>query len=195
MISFPHSREGPLRSGLETNAVAGYFRLRPSGFGGPAGALAKAGSCHCRSLKSASLNRPAPWTRMSSRKRSAAAGRFKEFPGGHRSRAIPVPIPNTEVKPATADGTAGAALWESRSLPGIYRAEKPRLGNQDGAFPLYGSSAHIRRQSAQGHDKAWPSRFVSVLATTVLIPQSRFVRGGRGATPVPSLSIFLVFKL
>src|SRR5687767_13223163 len=42
-----------------------------------------------------------------------------KFPGGHRSRVTPVPIPNTEVKPATADGTARAGGWESRSLPGI----------------------------------------------------------------------------
>ena len=47
------------------------------------------------------------------------AGPFNHFPGGHRSRATPVPIPNTVVKPATADGTAEATLWESRSLPGI----------------------------------------------------------------------------
>ena len=43
-----------------------------------------------------------------------------EFPGGHRRRVTPVPIPNTEVKPSTADGTAWATVWESRSLPGIY---------------------------------------------------------------------------
>ena len=42
-----------------------------------------------------------------------------KFPGDHRSRVTPVPIPNTEVKPATADGTARAGGWESRSLPGI----------------------------------------------------------------------------
>src|SRR6266540_1274719 len=42
-----------------------------------------------------------------------------EFPGGHRSRVTPVPIPNTEVKPATADGTARVGAWESRSLPGV----------------------------------------------------------------------------
>ena len=45
-----------------------------------------------------------------------------KFPGGHRSRVTPVPIPNTEVKPATADGTARAGGWESRSLPGINSA-------------------------------------------------------------------------
>ena len=43
-----------------------------------------------------------------------------KFPGGHRSRVTPVPIPNTEVKPATADGTAWVTAWESRSLPGLF---------------------------------------------------------------------------
>ena len=44
-----------------------------------------------------------------------------KFPGGHRGRVTPVPIPNTEVKPATADGTACVGVWESRSLPGFNR--------------------------------------------------------------------------
>ena len=60
-----------------------------------------------------------------------------EFPGGHRGRVTPVPIPNTEVKPATADGTACAGVWESRSLPGInYKAQACALG----PFRLYGYS-------------------------------------------------------
>ena len=42
-----------------------------------------------------------------------------KFAGGHRSRVTPVPIPNTEVKPATADGTAWETVWESRSLPAL----------------------------------------------------------------------------
>ena len=37
--------------------------------------------------------------------------------GGDAERATPVPIPNTEVKPLRADGTARAAVWESRSPP------------------------------------------------------------------------------
>ena len=37
--------------------------------------------------------------------------------GGYSSGATPVPIPNTEVKPARADGTAWATVWESRSPP------------------------------------------------------------------------------
>ena len=47
-----------------------------------------------------------------------------KFPGGHRGRVTPVPIPNTEVKPATADGTACAGAWESRSLPGLFFAAR-----------------------------------------------------------------------
>ena len=42
------------------------------------------------------------------------------FAGGHRIRDPPVPIPNTEVKPDTADGTARETVWESRSLPALF---------------------------------------------------------------------------
>ena len=60
--------------------------------------------------------------------------RYK-FPGGHRGRVTPVPIPNTEVKPATADGTACAGVWESRSLPGI-NSLKARSDLRTGLFHL-----------------------------------------------------------
>src|SRR5688500_14084540 len=51
------------------------------------------------------------------RRRKAQANKF---PGGHRSRVTPVRIPNTQVTPATADGTARVGAWESRSVPGIH---------------------------------------------------------------------------
>ena len=41
------------------------------------------------------------------------------FPGGYTGEVTPVPIPNTEVKLSRANGTAGATLWESRTLPGF----------------------------------------------------------------------------
>src|SRR5439155_18839209 len=41
------------------------------------------------------------------------------LPGGNAGGATPVPIPNTEVQPSRADGTALATAWESRSLPGL----------------------------------------------------------------------------
>src|ERR1700687_4466901 len=51
--------------------------------------------------------------------------------GGHRSRVTPVPIPNTEVKLATADGTAWETVWESRSLPAVI-PRKPDGGDPVG---------------------------------------------------------------
>ena len=48
------------------------------------------------------------------------------FSGGHRRGATPVPIPNTEVKPSTGDGTRGAVRWESSKLPGL-KYKSPRL--------------------------------------------------------------------
>jgi hypothetical protein len=37
--------------------------------------------------------------------------------GGNGEGETPVPIPNTEVKTFSADGTAREAVWESRSPP------------------------------------------------------------------------------
>ena len=39
------------------------------------------------------------------------------FLGNHGEGETPVPIPNTEVKPFSADGTAWVTVWESRTLP------------------------------------------------------------------------------
>ena len=52
-----------------------------------------------------------------------AADLFK-LCGGYFGGVTPVPIPNTEVKPSTADGTAWETAWESRSLPGLFIAKK-----------------------------------------------------------------------
>ena len=41
----------------------------------------------------------------------------RKVSGDHSGRVTPVPIPNTEVKPACADGTWGETPWESRSSP------------------------------------------------------------------------------
>ena len=40
------------------------------------------------------------------------------FLGDHGEGETPVPIPNTAVKPLSADGTALATVWESRTQPG-----------------------------------------------------------------------------
>ena len=47
------------------------------------------------------------------------------FFGGNSESVTPVPIPNTEVKPLSADGTAREAWWESRSPPILFFVVKP----------------------------------------------------------------------
>ena len=60
---------------------------------------------------------------------------YNRFLGGYAEGVTPVPIPNTEVKPLRADGTAWVAVWESRSPPGIERQRAPSL-QSDGALCL-----------------------------------------------------------
>src|SRR5438874_532324 len=58
--------------------------------------------------------------------------RFGDYGGGE----TPVPFPNTEVKPSSADGTVGVTRWESRSLPSTYiKSRRPR-GWRDFIFSL-----------------------------------------------------------
>ena len=59
------------------------------------------------------------------------------FSGGCSEGETPVPIPNTEGKPLSADGTAWVTVWESRSLPGIIY--KTALGHSESRFPFWRS--------------------------------------------------------
>ena len=51
--------------------------------------------------------------------------------GGYSVEATPDPIPNSEVKLYSADGTAGTSLWESKSSPEIMG---PEGGDLSGPF-------------------------------------------------------------
>ena len=55
---------------------------------------------------------------------SAAASqrppRTRQVSGGDIEEVTPDPIPNSEVKLVGADGTARVAVWESRTLPGLF---------------------------------------------------------------------------
>ena len=57
--------------------------------------------------------------------RSRPLAEANKFLGGYAEGVTPVPIPNTEVKPLWADGTARVAVWESRSPPGILFTNAP----------------------------------------------------------------------
>jgi hypothetical protein len=43
-----------------------------------------------------------------------AVAHLRQFAGEFTARVPPVPIPNTEVKPRWADGTARVSVWEIR---------------------------------------------------------------------------------
>jgi hypothetical protein len=64
------------------------------------------------------------------------------FLGDSSEGVTPVPIPNTEVKPLSADGTARETGWESRSLPGL---TKPRFDRVE-AFLFLQNAQHVRGQ-------------------------------------------------
>ena len=62
--------------------------------------------------------------------------RFNRVSGDRTERVTPVPIPNTEVKPLRADGTARATAWETRSLPGLTKDSEEPQGSSE-FFVLY----------------------------------------------------------
>ena len=51
-----------------------------------------------------------------------------QFSGDNGERDPPVPIPNTEVKPFSADGTWLETTWESRTLPDSMKKELTPYG-------------------------------------------------------------------
>ena len=93
--------------------------------------------------------------------------------GGHSGGDTPLPIPNREVKPASADGTRGASPRESRTPPSLY----PQIGS-----PL--ARASDRATIPEGvrsrpQCRRSPSRLVDCLAWSFATAISCFVRGRR----------------
>ena len=60
--------------------------------------------------------------------------------GDYGERDPPVPMPNTEVKPFSADGTWLETTWESRTLPDSMKKNPPLLGVGSFSFHLQRSS-------------------------------------------------------
>ena len=81
-----------------------------------------------RGGRTAALGRPGV------RSRTITASRSK-ISGDHGGGATPVPIPNTAVKPASADGTWGETPWESRTSPEYFEEMGPRESGGPSAIP------------------------------------------------------------
>ena len=60
---------------------------------------------------------------------------LSRFSGGLSERETPLPIPNREVKPLSADGTWLARAWESRTPPVYLRTRAAHMG---GPWRFYG---------------------------------------------------------
>lgn len=56
-------------------------------------------------------------TRTGNPGQGAPPSGVRDRAGGHGGRETPGPIPNPEVKPSSADGTARGSVWESRRPP------------------------------------------------------------------------------
>ena len=61
------------------------------------------------------------------------------FSGGYSGGDTPVPIPNTAVKPARADGTWRVTSWESRSPPGYFE-EMPAFVSTKAGISMFNTS-------------------------------------------------------
>ena len=79
------------------------------------------------------LHRSLPFVCLRANRYLRAFDNRIDFLGGYIVGVTPVPIPNTEVKPYGADGTARETVWESRSPPG-FTLEKARGSNQGPSF-------------------------------------------------------------
>src|SRR6266536_5534578 len=58
-----------------------------------------------------------PAAALTELRRGGAGQTSQESFGDHSERETPGPIPNPEAKPLSADGTARATAWESRTSP------------------------------------------------------------------------------
>ena len=54
-----------------------------------------------------------------------------DISGGNSGGETPVPIPNTAVKPSSADGTAWVTLWESRTPPGARKPSREKKPSEE----------------------------------------------------------------
>ena len=70
--------------------------------------------------------------------------------GGHSERETPGPIPNPEVKPFSADGTATERLWESRTPPNIFSVRSGTTTSGPAPDAFHDVPCARRRNGRQG---------------------------------------------
>ena len=85
---------------------------------------------------------------VENRTRYGLAGTVSSVSGGYSGEVTPDPIPNSEVKLASANGTARVTLWESRTPPDLSWNPPTQVGG----FFFYGASTpgSNRREVSSG---------------------------------------------
>ena len=86
----------------------------------------------------------------------------QSFSGDDVGGAIPDPIPNSEVKPYSAEDTAWVTVWENRTLPGSSYTEALQAEEAWGAFlfctqPVCGFRSHTHisiSQNPEAHSRS-----------------------------------------
>ena len=101
-------------------------------------------------------------TRTGNPGQGAPPSGVRDRAGGHGGRETPGPIPNPEVKPSSADGTARGSVWESRKPPDHttipaggrepHQGPPPPAGGQP--FNNHTSTRHPTRQPGPPDNRA-----------------------------------------
>ena len=81
------------------------------------------------------------------------------FSGGPSEGETPVPIPNTAVKLLSADGTAWATAWESRSPPGVISI---KARETSGSFRDFKKSMHVFNSVSGNCFRSFPVCFYNL---------------------------------
>ena len=79
-------------------------------------------------------------TRTGNPGQGAPPSGVRDRAGGHGGRETPGPIPNPEVKPSSADGTARGSVWESRRPPDHTPSPQGAGNPTKGPHPLRGDN-------------------------------------------------------
>jgi hypothetical protein len=102
--------------------------------------------------------------------------------GDYSARATPVPIPNTVVKPRSADGTAGATRWESTTSPAC-SSDEPCSASARVRALLRTKLPHGRESEGAG-GREQPQQTTALTRRTRRTDRSPAEVTGRSALPV-----------
>ena len=109
-------------------------------------------------------------------------GQVERVTAAIAKRETPGPIPNPEVKPFSADGTATERLWESRTPPDIHCGSGVTFGWPHFCISgPFGDGAHagfVGHESSTGSSRCTLSTGRCRWHASVSVPAARVVAGG-----------------